>query len=128
MGKECFTQKWLESSSPNPTTTDGQRPHDEGEEGFAARLYSSCRSVLGDLCSCEQGSLYSRSLQPHLLREELAELYLWGHGFGPGELDTALDYSDDARYLVLDALADIGQSLLWGKISKNQERYLSEIY
>ncbi len=30
-----------------------------------------------------------------------------GHSFGPGELDTALEYSDDARYLVLDALSDV---------------------
>lgn len=128
MGKECFTQEWLESTSPNPGTTDGQRPHDEGEEGFAARLYSLCRSVLGDLCSQEQRSLSPRGLQSLLLREELAKLYLWGHSFGPGELDIALDYSDDARYLVLDALTDIGRSILRGKIFKIQERYSSKIY
>lgn len=128
MGKECFTQKWLESSSPNPGTTDGQRPHDEGKEGFAARLYSLCRSVLRGLCSQEQSSPYFENLQPLLLREELAKFHLWGHGFSPGELDAALDYSDDARYLVLDALADIGRILLRGKISEIQETHLSEIH
>jgi hypothetical protein len=59
-----------------------------------------------------------------LFERKLAELYLWSHSFGPGELDTALDYSDDARYLVLDALRDVGRSLSRGKISEMQERYL----
>lgn len=127
MSKKEYTQKWLESSPLNPTT-DGQRPHDEDEEGFAAQLYSMCRSVLRDLCLQDQGLPSSGSPRSLLLREELAKLYLWGHSFGPGELDIALDYSDDARYLVLDALTDIGRSLLHGKMSEIQERYLSEIH
>ena len=128
MDKECFTREWLESSSSYSAKSKGQQSYDEGEQGFAAQLYSLCQSVLGDLCSQGQRSSSSRSWQSLLLREELAKLYLWGHDFGPGELDTALDYSDDARYLVLDALTDIGCSLLRGKIFKIQERYFSEIY
>lgn len=127
MSKKIYTQNWLESSPSDPATTDGERLHDEDEEGFAAQLYSLCRIVLGGFCSQEHGSS-SRRLQSVLLREELAKLYLWGQSFAPGELDTAVDYSDDVRYLVLDALGDIGRSLLRGKISEISEIYLLEIH
>lgn len=133
MSKTRYIQKWLDARPSNVATTDGQRAHGEGEgegegeQGFAAGLYYLCQSVMGVLCSQEQDSP-SRRLQSLLLREELAKLYLWGQSFGPGELDTALDYSDDARYLVLDALGKVGRSLLLGKILETQESYLVDLH
>ena len=127
MSENCYTQEWLESSASNLTVSSEQwsHDHDETEEGFAAQLYSLCQSVLGNLC---QDPPSSRRLQSLHLREELAKLYLWGHSFGPGELDSALGYSDDARYRVLDALADVGRSLLHGKIFEIQQDKLSEVH
>lgn len=113
-----YTQEWLNSSSSNQGTSSAQQRCDQHEEGLAARLYSSCRRVLRDLCWQEQTSP-SRTSQSLFLRDELMKFYLWGQSFGPGELDTALEHSDDARYLVLEALRVIGQSLLRGKVSKN---------
>lgn len=109
------TKEWLESSSSNLLTIDAQSAYGKDEEGLAAQLYSLCRRVLRDLCSQKQDL---PSTRPHslLLREELTKLYLWGQSFGPGELDIALEHSDDARYIVLDALGEIGRSLLRGKI------------
>lgn len=108
-----YTQEWLESSDSSRVINDGQLNHDEDEEGIAGQLYSSCRSVLRDLCSQEQDPP-STTAQSLSLREELAKLYLWGHSFSPGELDTALENSDDVRYIVLDTLGDVGRSLLRG--------------
>lgn len=118
-----YTQKWLESSASNLITIDGQLPYDEDKEGLAAQLCSLCRSVLRDICSQTQDSPSER-LQSHLLKEELTKLFLWGHSFGPGELEITLEHSDDVRYNVLDALGDIGRLLLRGKISEMQEGYL----
>lgn len=61
------------------------------------------------------------SPQSLLLREELTKLYLWGESFGPGELDIALEYSDDTRYSVLDTLGDVGRLLLRGKKQKRKK-------
>lgn len=117
-----YTQEWLESCASNPLTIDGQLAHDEDEEGIAIQLYSICSSVLRDLCSQTQDP-HSTRPQSLLLREELTKLYLWGQSFGPGELDLALEHSDDVRYIVLDALGNIGRLLLRGKISETQESY-----
>ena len=120
--RDRYTQEWLESSSSNLLSIDGQLVYDEDEQGLASQLYSLCKSVLRDLCSQEQGPPSKRS-QSLLLKEELTKLYLWGQNFSPGELDTALGHADDARYIVLDALGNVGQSLLRGKISGTQEGY-----
>lgn len=117
MSQKCYTQEWVESNPSNLATADGHQPQDESEEGVAAQLYSLCQSVLGSLCSRDQGAPSSTKLQSVLLREELAKLYLWGHSFGPGELDSALDYDDDVRHLVLDALTSLARLLRCGKIS-----------
>ena len=119
MSKSGYTKAWLESSCSNLATTNRPGVHNECEEGFATRLYSLCRSVFGDLCSQEQ-DFPSRRLQLLLLREELAKLYLWGQAFGPGELDKAIDYSEDVRYLVFDALGEVGRTVLRGKVSGNR--------
>lgn len=115
-----YTEEWLKSSSSNGVTIDAQLAHDKYEEGLAGQLYSLCRSVLRGLCSQEQDPPLGRP-QSLLLREELTKLYLWGQGFSRGELDTALEYSDDVRYIVLDTLGDVGRSLLRGKISETKK-------
>ena len=112
------TKEWLESSSSNLLTIDGQSAYGKDEAGLAAQLYSLCRRVLGDLCSQKQDLPSTRPL-----REELTKLYLWGQSFGPGELDIALEHSDDARYIVLDALGEIGRSLLRGKFLETQANH-----
>lgn len=110
-----FTREWLDSSfSQDAAMIDEQQSCYGDEQGLASQLYHSCQCVLRDLCVERQVTRFE-GLQRLLLREELAKLYLWGQSFGPGELDVALDHSDDARYITLDALGCIGQSLLHGE-------------
>ena len=82
----------------------------EHSEGFASRLYNSCLTVFQGVCT---------RMCPGA-REEIAKLYLWGQSFGPTELDIAMEYSDDAHTVVLDALGCIGQLLLDGEHSMMQ--------
>jgi hypothetical protein len=117
------TRKWLESTSSNLKTTYYQVLHPKVEEGLASQLYSLCRSTLRDLC-VKKECIPTRSAQSVLLQEELTKLYLWGESFGPGELDIALEYSDDTRYSVLDTLGDVGRLLLRGKKQKRKEDYI----
>ena len=97
-------------SFPKSATVNGEQYSVEHSEGFASRLYNSCRTVFQGACTrlCIGA------------REELAKLYLWGQNFGPTELDAALEYSDDAHSVVLDALGCIGRLLLNGELSTVQ--------
>ena len=113
MTSATYTRSWLETNSFDPDAASRRSEHDD-EAGLATRLYISCRESLADMCSSEPSGPQSL-----LLREELAKLYLWGQGFGPEELDTALEYSEDARDVVLNALSSIGRSLLRGKLGKS---------
>lgn len=117
MTSASYTRSWLEANTSEPDAPC-QRPEYDGEEGLATRLYVSCPEALRNICSSRSRLEELRSL---LLREELAKLYLWGQGFGPGELDNALEYSEDARAVVLHALGSIGQSLLRGKLGQCNE-------
>ena len=118
-GRNRYTQAWIDSSSSYPESSDEQLAYERDEEGLAARLYRQCRNALRDLCSQEQSGRGNME-QSYLLKEELAMLYLWGQNLGPGELDAALEYSDDVLYAVLDALGNIGHALLKGKTLKTQ--------
>jgi hypothetical protein len=89
------------------------------DEGLPTQLYMLCLNTLKDLCFQGQHQLRGRA-QSLLLREELMKLYLWGEGFGPGELETALEYSDDTRYIVLDILGGVGHLILRGKNAETQ--------
>ena len=106
-----YTQELLESAL-SPSATASEPVVDIQDEAvLAARLYSSCLSALRDLCPPEP----AKAIQSVLVHEELTKLYLWGQGFARGELDMALEYSEDTRYIVLDSLGNIGRLLLRGK-------------
>ena len=107
-----YTQEWLESAL-SPSATASEPVADiQDEAGLAARLYSSCLAALRDLSPPEP----AKATQSVSVHEELTKLYLWGQGFARGELDMALEYSEDTRHMVLDALGNIGRLLLRGKI------------
>ncbi|KAG6990978.1 hypothetical protein G7Y79_00059g091630 [Physcia stellaris] len=97
-----YTREWLEESVSDSATVNEEQDSIERPEGFASQLYISCRTVLQGACTwmCLGA------------REEFAKLYLWGQSFGPTELDIALEYSDEAHNVVVDALGSIGQLLL----------------
>lgn len=105
-----YTREWLEESVSDSATVNEEQDSIEHPEGFASQLYNSCRTVF-------QGACTRMCLGA---REEFAKLYLWGQSFGPTELDIALEYSDEAHSVVLDALGCIGQLLLDGELPMMQ--------
>ena len=120
-----YTQEWLDSNSLHLQPIERSRCDDEGEEeGLAARLYRLCQHALRHRCAQERSERGGEQLSS-LLKEELTILYLWGQNYGSGELDTALEYSDDARYAVLDALRNLGRALLQGKGLNKQHSCLT---
>lgn len=96
-----------------------------GEERFGSRLYSLCLELLRFLSRQNICKPHGKALTPDL-KEEVGRLYLWGEVFGNGELDRALDYSDDVRKSVLRSLGDIGKSVLNGTFQSPYEHNLSE--
>ena len=64
------------------------------------------------------GLTYAHKSQNYLLKEELDKLYMWGESFGPGELDKALNESEELRDNVLDLLVNLGELVICGKAPK----------
>lgn len=95
-------EKWLECE------------RDENSYGIATQIYLATLKAFRNLCS--QGRTLSLD-KSHLtmLKEELARLYLWGESFGPGEIDLALEYSEDSQHFVLGTFGYIGRLLLRGE-------------
>lgn len=120
-----YLQDWLQSNSSNVVTTNGHPAPGEDNDGIAAQLYTMCQHLLKYICTQYQKSSPER-LQTQLLKEELTKLYLWAQDYGNGELDAALEYSDDTHCVVLAVLEDIAQLLLRGKTSNKASRLRSE--
>lgn len=113
-GRSDYLLHWLDADTSDSTANDEFSAGDEDEQGFAARLYQACLRALQDIYRQERfkGSSRSRS---SVLRESLGRFYLWGEPFGVGELDRALEQSDELRDDVLERLGHIGKLLLRGK-------------
>ena len=115
-----FMQQWLDSNESTSVdfagTGTGERGIDR-EEGFVSRFYSTCLREFQRLCRQEQKG-YAHGSRFYLLKEELDKLYMWGESFGPGELDKALDESEELRDNVLDLLVNLGELLICGKASR----------
>ena len=118
--RKQFMQQWLDS---NESTSDdfagtgaGERGIDR-EEGFVSQFYSACLREFQRSCRQEQNKLAHGS-RFYVLKEELDKLYMWGESFGPGELDKALDDSEELRENVLDLLVNLGELLTCGKASR----------
>ncbi len=122
----ALMQQWLvanASSSPSYLRVTTKETEDEG---FAARLYTCCLYVFRYLCE-QEAKIASTRTRSLALKEELGKLYLWGQAFGAGELDRALEQSDDLRETVLKLLGDIGQLVLRGENLAYRERLMTLI-
>ncbi|KAL8712536.1 MAG: hypothetical protein Q9225_006934, partial [Loekoesia sp. 1 TL-2023] len=102
-----WIQEWLDSHPTVPSSFCDQ-PSDSinGEERFGSRIYSLCLQLLKFLSRQKPCKPQGEALTLDL-KEEIGRFYLWGEAFGNGELDRALDYSDDVRKSVLRSLGDI---------------------
>lgn len=109
-----WVHQWLDLDClAVPTPENGLVAH-IADEGFTARLYGLCLSALR-LLYRRKYDYHSPELQVHKLKEELEKLYLWGEHFEAGELDRALDQSEDLKENVLELLSGIGKLILRGK-------------
>ena len=110
-----FMQQWLDSNESTSVDFAGTGAGERGidrEDGFASRFYCTCLRDFQRLCHYAHGS------RSFLLKEELDKLYMWGESFGPGDLDKALEESEELRDNVLDLLVNLGELLICGKVPK----------
>ena len=113
MGCQELTLQWIRTRSDTPAES-GQDLSVANSEGVATKIYSVLLILLKELQRQYQG-IWGKE-QCSQLQEELHKLYLWGEVFENRELDIVLEYSDDARYTVLNILIDLGRSILKGTI------------
>lgn len=115
-----YLLQWLDGDTDAPSddsqliANGGTPAGGEDDQGFAARLYRLCLHALRRVYIQERGK-HTFGSPSNGLRECLGRLYLWGEYFGKGELDKALEESDDLKESVLERLGHIGKLLLRGK-------------
>ena len=126
-GRADYIQEGLDAESSTPialdedfgfTAADVESDHDNYNQGLATRLYRLGRQGLQNLCRQKKNIPQLDSSQS-ALREELGKLYLWGEAFENGDLDKALEQSEDLRNTVLEFLCAIGYSIIRGKRCEN---------
>ena len=107
---------WLHDGPSQTENIETAPSEDEDEAGLAARLYRACLHVMRYVhrreCSKSSPQLGTTSLE-----NCLSKLFLWGDEFGVGDLDKALDQSDELRESVLEQLLCVGGLLLRGKLA-----------
>ncbi len=125
-GRSDYLLQWLDADADadaiadadvdasQSIANDGKPAEGEDDQGFGARLYHLCLRALQEFYIQKREKRTSRSRSAGL-RECLGRLYLWGESFGNGELDRALEESDELRESVLERLSHIGKLLLRGK-------------
>ena len=113
-GHSDYLLRWLDTGACGPIANVETPAGGEDDQGFAARLYQLCLQALQAFYRQERDRHSSKS-GLNILRECLGRLYLWGEPFGVGELDRALEQSDELRNNVLERLGHIGKLLLRGK-------------
>lgn len=113
----AYMLQWLRADASNTGDDDGT-PSRDSEEGFVARLYNHCLCALQYILKTERIKSPSSS-RSSSLGECLGRLFLWGDAFDVGQLDRALDQSDEMKLNVLEQLARIGKLLLRGKRSRH---------
>ena len=114
-GCSDYLLRWLDTGASGPITNAETPAGGEDDQGFAARLYQLCLHQLQAFYRQEREKHSSKS-GSNVLRECLGRLYLWGEPFGVGELDRALEQSNELRDNVLERLGHIGKLLLRGKL------------
>lgn len=110
-GMDKATIEWLHTgASTSPSSLDQSFEHD----GIATQLHAQSIDIFRRIYrikrhTCPSDKSFSK------VKEELGKFYLWGNAFADGELDRALESSDDVRFEVLDSLSAIARLLLRGE-------------
>lgn len=111
-----YTNQWVDDNFKSSTL--GEAAITDTEDcGFAARLHTACLRIfkLVSHYTCRVSKYQKEAIQAANVKEELGRFYLWGESFPDGDLDRALEQSDEIRDNVLDLLQGIGETLIRGK-------------
>ncbi len=111
-----YTNQWIDDNFKSSTLGEAAITGTE-DYGFAARLHTACLRIfkLVSHYTCRVSIFQKEATQAANVKEELGRLYLWGESFPDGDLDRALEQSDEIRNNVLDLLRGIGETLIRGK-------------
>ena len=101
------------SQSENLVEIPGEH---ENDVGLSTRLYRLCLDVLRHVL-CRERFKGRPKHNSTALEICLGKLYLWGDEFRIGDLDQALDQSDDLKGCVLEQLVYVGELLIRGKLA-----------
>lgn len=124
-GDNDYLLQWLDANASGPIANDGIAAGSEDSQGFAARLYQLCLHALQDFYispGTGQTQLQVTFSCPERVSWKIIPV---GRILGIGELDRALDQSDELRDDLLERLGHIGKLLLRGKLFGHRMRLFS---
>ncbi|KAL6720532.1 hypothetical protein ACLMJK_002456 [Lecanora helva] len=106
--QDGYMIQWLKDHSFGTKNYEEAPNEDEGNQCLAARLYHFCLRSLQYVYRRERS--HGRR-DPKCFEDCLGRFYLWGESFEHGELEEALQQSDDLRNSVLEQLIQVGELL-----------------
>ncbi|TVY76035.1 hypothetical protein LSUE1_G007787 [Lachnellula suecica] len=110
-------EQWIDGTSVESTFSE-QEGYDVTASGFAWHLYESCLKLLNNIIRLDG---QTTNLETKPLKECLSRLFLWGEGFGGGQLDTVIQRSDALKSTILQFIAAIAKILLDGILDVAKE-------
>ena len=102
---------WVDNQQRSSTS---ENINENPNLGFASNLFQACLHTFMELSKYCRKVGCDRALQVRV-RDDLANLVLWGDACEDGKLDTCLKKSEELHDSVVEALHGIGQTLKQGK-------------
>lgn len=107
-GEVRLLEQWIDGTSVESEQA-AEGGYDVTASGFTWHLYESCLKLLKNIIQLEGQNI---GLETRPLRECLSRLFLWGEGFGGGQLDKVIQRSDSLKGTILQFVSAIAKILL----------------
>jgi quinol monooxygenase YgiN len=110
-GEIRLLEQWIDGTSLESTLSE-QEGWDVTASGFAWHLYQTCLKLLKNIIQTSKDTDGHTGFELRPLKECLSRFFLWGEGFGGGQLDKIIQRSDALKSTILQFIAAIAKILL----------------
>jgi hypothetical protein len=92
-GEIRLLEQWIDGTSLESTLSE-REGWDVTASGFAWHIYQTCLKLLKNIIQTSKDTGGHTDFKSRPLKKCLSRLFLWGEGFGGGQLDKIIQRSD----------------------------------
>jgi len=104
-------EQWIDGTSLESRLSENEG-WDVTASGFGWHIYQTCLKLLKKIIQTTQNTGGPTGIESRPLKDCLSRLFLWGEGFGGGQLDKIIQRSDALKSTILQFIAAISKILL----------------